>query len=367
MGNAAPGNMFRCFPPSLSTCTIISIATVLFYILIATSHNFQPAPSTTRDPQHFPPFFSKLSPQNTSDTVTDRPVSVPLPEHEMPDTNNKRLPATCEDDPTSAFTRSGDACVNVKRLSQIENIFFANGSDSRYVYCSIPKNGCTYHLGVMVRVMGSDSWQKPRDVHPPEARAKILLREDAFANVMLDEGIPKYVVVRNPMTRTLSGYLNKVQYFLPERLHTVEHFTDWVYEQFPKNVKEGHDWTGINPHWTPQVNFCGFQYKDLWSYFTVFRVEDPKSYVDYIYKIVDKKHLVGGWGSEGDKSFSDHVLGPRERSENTTAKFYKYFEDVSVFDHVAQALKEDINRLGYKNEIAEMRRRIVEGRRRRRR
>lgn len=273
--------------------------------------------------------------------------------------HDRQLPEKCEDDESSAFTADGKACVNTATISQGQNLYYANGEESKYAFCPIPKNGCTYHVGLMVRVMGATMWSRPIDVHPREAREKLFMNGDDFAKVWMDHSIPKYVVVRNPMSRTLSGYLNKVEKFLPEREHTMDNFKRWVYTEFPRGAKRDRSWKGMNAHWRPQTTMCGFKVRDLWSYMTVFRTEEPASYVEYLYNIVDEKYLKDGWG-DNNTSLRESVLGKRSRSENTTEKFYKYFNTVDLFDHVAKAMVDDVEMLGYEKEVAEMRKNIVQ-------
>lgn len=47
-----------------------------------------------------------------------------------------------------------------------------------------------------------------------------------------------------------------------------------------------------------QVEFCDFNKLNGASNFTVFRVEEPQGYIDFVYKTVPEKYLREGWGCE---------------------------------------------------------------------
>lgn len=89
--------------------------------------------------------------------------------------------------------------------------------------------------------------------------------------------------------------------------------------------------------------------------FKIFRVEEPEEYVEYLYSIIPEKYLRDGWGRKDNLSFRDHVLGPRKRTGNTNEKFERYFDNLEVFDHMAKILEQDIDVLGYRDEINELR------------
>lgn len=188
----------------------------------------------------------------------------------------------------------------------------------------------------------------------------VRLSSEAIATYLKNENFPKYLVIRNPIARILSAYLDKVQPWLSVENRTVQHFETWIYQEFDPELPQDRDWSKTNPHWRPQVEFCGFKIRDVWSYFNVFRVEKPEEYVDFLYDIVPKKFLVDGWGKPSNFSFRDHVLGPRKRTGHTNEKVLKYFRSIAVFDHLAKKLEEDISTLGYNSEVAQLREDILE-------
>lgn len=253
-----------------------------------------------------------------------------------------------------AVAADGTPCVNLTRALMGQLVYVTDGPGTSYLYCGIPKNGCTYHLALQNRVHGEERYEAPYVVHSHVIKLGKTLRgrpTDEVAAMLKNESLPKYVVVRNPLRRTLSAYLDKVQRKLPERERTAEHFHKWVRTALPRDGPAIGHWRGTNPHWRPELEFCGMRVRDVGKYFERFRVEEPEGYVDFLYKIVPEEFLRDGWGRGRNISFSEHVLGPRRRTGNTDEKFLKYYSKVGVFDHVAHVLREDIDELGYREEV----------------
>lgn len=265
---------------------------------------------------------------------------------------------TCDGE-QHAVDSEGKACMSDLQWVILRSlIYVADKPPINYMACAIPKNGCTYHLAMINRIMGEEDYESTGVVHDVERKQKYKLASrdtPTVARMLANSSIPKYLVVRNPLQRTMSAYLNKVQAFLPEEQQTVENFHKWIYKEFPKGLPVDRSWYGMNPHWMPQMQFCGFRNRDVHSYFKVFKVEKPEEYVNYMYKIIPDEYLKDGWNGEENLSFKDHVLGPRTRTEGTSDKFKKYWNNLEVFDHMARVLSWDIEMLGYKEEIAQMR------------
>lgn len=265
---------------------------------------------------------------------------------------------TCESD-KHAVDDDGKSCMTDLEYKLFRSVIYVvDRPNIRYMVCAIPKNGCTYHLALINRIYGEENFESTGVVHDVERKKLYKLSTrgtEKAAQMLANSSIPKYAVVRNPLQRTMSAYLNKVEAFLPEKDRTVESFHAWVYREFPKGMPLDRSWKGMNPHWLPQMQFCGFSVRDVHSYFKIFRVEEPADYVSFIYKHVPKEYLENGWSQENNLSFHDYVLGPRERTEGTSEKFLKYFNDLEVFDHVVRVLDNDINAFGYQEDVKRLR------------
>lgn len=262
-----------------------------------------------------------------------------------------------------AVDSNGKPCLDFSTRLLKQAIYRSTNPSLPYVYCAIPKNGCTYHLGLLSRINGLADYEQGPVVHDKEMKEGISLSaldNDQIASLLVNKTVPKYLVVRNPMHRILSAYLDKVLPYIPEEKRTIDYFHNWIYAQFPKDQPVDRRWDGVNPHWTPQMEFCGFRDRDTWEHFEFFRVEEPEEYVNYLYKVIPSQYLKDGWSHEDNLSFRDHVLGPRKRTGNTNERFLRFFEKVEVFDHLAGKLVMDIDKLGYRNEVNALRSELVE-------
>lgn len=261
-----------------------------------------------------------------------------------------RPPPICTD--SSLATDRSTACIPLHNLTERTFIHRVNATDVVYMYCSIPKNGCSYHIDLLHRV--NHDFFKGISKHRPYNKHKIVLNDSQeAANLLSNPNVPKYMVIRNPLTRILSGYLCKVEKYLPEADRTAEAFQRWARDQLT-NLS----WLDMNSHWRAQTTFCGYDLRDVQTKFSVFRVEKPAQYVDFIYDHVPHRVLDKGWG-QNKTDFRSFVLGPRVRTSNTELKFYRYIATVEFFDFLANAFDTDIRVLDYRREVDEMRRALM--------
>lgn len=303
-------------------------------------------------------YKATFSSNTEAGTAPTRPVEETTPSKPAPKTTPK-YNYTCEDSTHAIDPSSGKPCVNFQKVLKPSLIYVAD--DSSYMVCAIPKNGCSYHLALMNRIAGVKNYESMYEIHDKERKGVIKLisrSTEEIVSLLRNENLPKYLVVRNPLRRTLSAYLDKVYNHLPDEKRKPEHFHAWVYEEFPK-VRMATEWVGINPHWRSQLQFCGFRVKDVHTYFKRFRVEQPEDYVDFLYRFIPSNFLKDGWRKEENLSFREHILGPRKRTTNTGNKFAQFFSRIEVFDHLALVLKEDIVTLGYSEEVKDMREELV--------
>lgn len=240
-----------------------------------------------------------------------------------------------------------------------------NATNTKYAYCSIGKNGCTYQLAIIHRIHGiQPDWKNLPSIHE-----KSLLKEwqaeyssDKKVRAFLEGPVERYVIVRNPIMRTLSAYRDKIEGFYSQEkrreAQPVTLFSRWVFEQFPHNANIPY-LRRIDIHWMPQTLQCGFDHPGFLDLFRVFRFEEPESNIDYIERLVPEHVLKDGWG-EQNTSFRRFVTEPHLRTGNTSEIFWQYYANVGVFDQVAKAMVNDTINLGYKEEVDEMRRKLVE-------
>lgn len=251
------------------------------------------------------------------------------------------------------------------KLLKKQVVFAADTEELKYFMCPIPKIGSSYHIGLMLRVLGEKDYEKMSIVHNMDYKLglnAVRLGDETILEWYKDVDIPKYVVVRNPIFRTLSAYLDKVEQYLEENEKTAATFEAWVHTEFAagtwENGRDIDDAWDVNPHWRPQSYFCGFMTKSLHTPFKIFHFEDPEPLVDYIYKFMPSRVLNDGWGRARNISLREFMLGPKKRSSGTEEKFLKYFSNIAVFDHLVNELKMDIESFGYSHEISMLRQQI---------
>lgn len=169
------------------------------------------------------------------------------------------------------------------------------------------------------------------------------------------------------MLRILSGYFQVIEEMMQngDRKNGVvrsreEAFQAWVRKVYLR--KEGYslrDQEGLNRHVRSQFRSCGFRYKGMYEKWKIFKFEEPASYVDYIYRYVDRQYLDDGWGDDSNLSYRDFVLGPRTRTWNTSELFGKFIGSVELFDDFAGVMREETEYFGYQKEVAELRATVV--------
>lgn len=300
---------------------------------------------------------SQATPQSVKSPISTQTSSSTIPESHPVQPAVYPPPGDCSAGDV-IFSRNGTACQDVKELVTGQHMFILDEPEIKYIYCSYPKNGCTYHIALMHWIRGNYNKMPGLGViHRPNLKDEFRLEfEDAekIARFLKTEHIQKYMVVRNPMERTLSAYLNKIEPTYPVSKRTVDSFHRWIYVTYRRRKPEDM-WEDTNMHWRPQTKTCGFSKKNLYKYFNIFRVDKAEDYVDFLYSFIPSRYLDNGWGTMRDLSYRDFILGPKTRTGNTSDLFKRYFNETFVFDYLAETLSSDIEMLGYQRETAEMR------------
>lgn len=333
------------------------------------------------------PLLEALQPPSTDDDTYDK---VQMSEKEADDEEEEELDPVSESDSDSRtvftekktekplskigscgrrdalFNTMGKACVDLVEKVYDQRICASTVKGARYLTCVPPKNGSSYHKGIIFRLLGHPFYYKIGQVHSDEEyKSKMKLdnfTSDQIASLFADRTVPKYAIVRNPLIRTLSGYLNSVEEAVHKRDETItpsEAFQNWIRKVYPKGFSVRETEKKQNPHVRTQFKYCGFQHDDFYKQWTIFKFEEPEKYVDFIYDIVPRKYLDNRWGDHLNTSFRDFVLGPRTRSHNPSERFVEYIGSLETFDQLASALQDETIFFGYQKEVAELRK-VVE-------
>ena len=209
----------------------------------------------------------------------------------------------------------------------------------KLIYVETPKVGCTTIKQILqFNELDGDSERLPSDIHdrsvsPLKAPS---FDEELFISSLVSPDIFVFAFVRNPITRVLSAYLDKVtvrgvqatriQRELgvdpAESVPSFEQFIDIVSEQSPKDM---------NPHWAPQCFLLGLPNV---KYDYLGRFECFRESIEYL---ANRKSL-----AMPDPQFK----AGREHATNAAAKVEAHYTK-GALNKVHEIYKEDFERLGY--------------------
>lgn len=257
-----------------------------------------------------------------------------------------------------AIDDNGMPCIDLKRKLSSSKIYMVQTPEVQYLACTIPKTGCTIQNSLMTRILGIPNYESSATAHNSSRkhdRCLSALDNPTIARILANESIPKYMILRNPIDRMLSAYLSKIEAHMEDPSFGKANFSEWIYEHFPKGTSAtNRSWNGVNPHWIPQMEFCGLRVREVASYFRKFRFEERESFVDYLYTIIPEKYLKDGWRRRENLSFRDHVLAPGSKTKGTHEKLLSYFT-LDLYNHMAAYLEQEIKFLGYKEDVRKAR------------
>lgn len=188
-----------------------------------------------------------------------------------------------------------------------------------------------------------------------------MLTNEKIASYFADDSFPKYAIIRNPVIRTLSGYINSIEnkeQNAKDGLTDPQAFQLFIQKRFPANYSylvEHNLVSSQNRHFRSQLNFCAFRQPDFRVRWHVFKFEQPEKFTDYIYSIVPHQFLDNGWGPGLNISFREYETVSRSRSHNPDARFAEYIVSMESLDHLVKALDYEIKYLGYEKEVAALR------------
>lgn len=148
--------------------------------------------------------------------------------------------------------------------------------DRGFIFAYVPKVACTNWKSLLRYMSGKEDWLDNKLAHDKALgglRYLDLNGEDA--EILLDPSIRKYAMVRDPFSRILSAYLNKVEFLLPPKPATEgeDHFCKVVreidifrrdvlgqahspeitFEVFLLWLRDSGSWFTKDEHWAPQV------------------------------------------------------------------------------------------------------------------
>lgn len=130
------------------------------------------------------------------------------------------------------------------------------------------------------------------------------LKANGFAPLFLNQSVRRFIIVRNPMVRTISAFIRTFKYSEDERYPKLpSYFEKWVLKNINWDLSKE---TNIRPitwnkykqpniHLPSQTMFFGCSVRHVWNYFSIIKMQDKKLIVDYIHKCMPEEFFYV-WG-----------------------------------------------------------------------
>lgn len=214
------------------------------------------------------------------------------------------------------------------RLGPTEmNYHFSMSLRKQYFYCEVSKAGCSQIKSTLWRSELADTplpkefWKNNWDVHRNFTNHLLIkpfqLGKSIFNDMMENDKIVKWTVVRNPYTRLLSGYLDKVKrntsHFNSLRPHiarqrgvSVEDVAgeNVTYLEFCRAIAAVKNPSNLDQHWRPQYwHTCS----DIIRYNLVGKLEEIRIFEERLGRAVGVKDL-GFSGGRGHRTNATEQL-----------------------------------------------------------
>lgn len=220
------------------------------------------------------------------------------------------------------------------------------------MFCAVPKNGCTLWKQLMLRAAGSDHWNTTNKtlVHNPEASELDIIRTatDIFALMGPDSTTFKAALVRDPVTRVLSSYLDRcVDMKEWHRCRTPE---DASFEEvITAYENRGDRYPDI--HFMNQTEFCGIQYENFstWDMIKPFEVFTESSHAILAAANLWERFGANGWGANGMSAFgvSQQPMSNHIQEHSTSDRVCQYYTP-ELLRRVVKLYSPDVYRFGHR-------------------
>eukprot|EP00927_Polykrikos_kofoidii_P056274 TRINITY_DN50423_c0_g1_i1.p1 TRINITY_DN50423_c0_g1~~TRINITY_DN50423_c0_g1_i1.p1 ORF type:complete len:425 (-),score=63.69 TRINITY_DN50423_c0_g1_i1:307-1581(-) len=240
--------------------------------------------------------------------------------------------------------------------------------DNRFLYCAIPKSGCTSWKQLMLRVSGLPDWNTTDStrIHNPR-RSKLhfvglisgknnrdlnATNVSDIANVFFNSAkIKKAVIVRDPVTRILSTYLDRCVDFGEwfRCLSNTPISFDGLVGKLMSVVDQGLELEDV--HFRPQLDMCGLRFMD---YDFVGHMEHFTSDSRTILEATGLWDHYGasGWSSSGRVPFGTEVQQTSNHVQlHETDDLVCQHYTPTALDWIHQIYKEDFDAFGYNVDV----------------
>lgn len=212
-----------------------------------------------------------------------------------------------------------------------ELVTLRNHSGTDFIFCALPKNGCTVWKQLMLRANNISHWNTTDKtlIHNPEKSGLDLVKDSEIFSMLGPESTAlKAVIVRDPAVRFLSSYLDRCidndewKRCLSEGPVPFEEVIANYEAQDPNFVRD--------IHFRNQVGLCGIQFQEFVEWAIIGKYEHFVNASQHILHQANLWHLYGeaGWGKDGKNSFgaeeqpmSNHPTG-EHHTEDQMCEYY---------------------------------------------
>ncbi|MGO1118175.1 sulfotransferase family protein [Rhodovibrionaceae bacterium A322] len=164
---------------------------------------------------------------------------------------------------------------------------FLYNKERGFVFAYAPKVACSNWKAVMRYLAGCDDYLDPRLLHNRKQSGLTYLADDEESwKLLADPGIKKLTFVRDPYSRLLSAYLNKIEENIPkigtnksdtfdfvritelvdefrlQRFNPIQ-FPEITFEVFLYWLRDSGSWLTQNEHWRTQSNLLAIDKVDF--------------------------------------------------------------------------------------------------------
>jgi hypothetical protein len=156
--------------------------------------------------------------------------------------------------------------------------------DRNFIFAYVPKVACTNWKSLLRYMAGVDDWLNTKLAHDKKngGLRYLNLNEANDAALLKSDNIKKFAMIRDPYSRILSAYLNKVESRLPLTSDTgnanhdyfcnvtlkiddfrkkhldLNSYPNITFEVFLLWIKFGKDWESKDEHWATQVTLLRY-------------------------------------------------------------------------------------------------------------
>lgn len=237
--------------------------------------------------------------------------------------------------------------------------WFIKDDTHKLLYCFIPKNACTVFKTLFYAMINDESPSMNRDIeiihaeidgHPGKYKPTPALTADILLNP--DNGWSSFVVLRDPLERLVSGFMDKC---VRDARHWCEGTRTLDFRVFLKRIllkmKQGRV-MDIHDHYRPQYTFCGLgDHLDSFDHIIYFQKETIAEDTRKFMADVGVEKWYSRWGRYHNetmftiKSPHSNPMGDARNSITDQARFYSKFYDSNSALEVIDAFHDDYQRL----------------------